>query len=461
MKPFVTYIIIVTVSFTAVRCKKLIEIPAPKSQLVSSDVFSDSINATAAVLGIYTTMNSYSTIFTFGNGGITLYTGLSSDELVPSRQTVADKEFYEDKISPSNNSNWTLWINAYKIIYQINACIENVSASNALNTALKNQLTGECLFMRGFVYFNLVNLFGDVPYLTGSAYTINSVMPRTGMDSVYHGIVSDLTIARQLLTAGISPIPAPKIRPDKNAATALLARIYLYTGSFAQAESFAGDLINSTDYSLEADLNNVFTSGSNETIWSLPPLQKGFETAEGYQFIPYLPSIIPYYILNKSLLEAFEPNDLREAAWVASNTLDTSIYYYPFKYKLSYDGNSTPAENTVYLRLAEQYLIRAEARARQHNTEGALNDLNVIRSRAALERYTNVNEDSLINAINHERQIELFCECGHRWFDIKRTGTINSVLTLIKPGWDSHDTLYPVPVTEIQSNPSLQQNPGY
>jgi hypothetical protein len=114
------------------------------------------------------------------------------------------------------------------------------------------------------------------------------------------------------------------------------------------------------------------------------------------------------------------------------------------------------------LRLAEQYLIRGEARAHQNNVQGAQEDLNIIRSRAGLGATTANDESSLLAVIETERQVELFAEWGHRWFDLKRTGRADAVLSLEKaPNWQSTDRLYPIPFEEIKINPSLTQNPGY
>jgi hypothetical protein len=106
-------------------------------------------------------------------------------------------------------------------------------------------------------------------------------------------------------------------------------------------------------------------------------------------------------------------------------------------------------------------LIRAEARARQHNLAGAKPDINMIRSRAGLGINNSPDEASLLLAIEQERRIELFAEWGHRWLDLKRTGRASAVLGLVKPGWSAEDMLFPIPQSELDKNPFLVQNPGY
>jgi hypothetical protein len=113
------------------------------------------------------------------------------------------------------------------------------------------------------------------------------------------------------------------------------------------------------------------------------------------------------------------------------------------------------------LRLNELYLVRAEARAKQANLAGGLTDLNIIRSRAGLANATAATQESLINLIMHERQVELFCEHGLRWLDLKRTGTVDAVIGAIKPTYKPFQKLYPIPIGEMQKNPSLTQNQDY
>jgi hypothetical protein len=119
----------------------------------------------------------------------------------------------------------------------------------------------------------------------------------------------------------------------------------------------------------------------------------------------------------------------------------------------------------MVLRLAEQYLIRAEAQAQQNNLAGAKSDLDAVRLRSGLPGVTVTTKEAMLQDIAQERQTELFTEWGHRWFDLKRTGAMDSVMTrtaVVKgTAWKPHFKLFPIPQTEIQANPNLTQNPGY
>ncbi|HVS96209.1 MAG TPA: RagB/SusD family nutrient uptake outer membrane protein, partial [Puia sp.] len=187
-------------------------------------------------------------------------------------------------------------------------------------------------------------------------------------------------------------------------------------------------------------------------------------TAEGYQFVPSSASIKPSYGLSSVVLAAFEPGDQRRLDWVDSNKIAGTVYYYPYKYKTRL---ATPAlEYYVVLRLGEQYLIEAEAEAQLGSLTAAIASLDKIRVRAGLPAVAQTNpgigQADLLAAIDHENQVEFFCEWGHRWFDLKRLGRINAVLGAEKPAvWHPTDALYPIPNNEILTNPNITQNAGY
>lgn len=170
------------------------------------------------------------------------------------------------------------------------------------------------------------------------------------------------------------------------------------------------------------------------------------------------------YALKEGLKNAFEPNDARYINWVGVKTINSDVWYYSHKYKKSgfnASSSSLPNEDFVLLRLAEQYLIRAEARAQQDNISGAQEDVNVIRTRAGLANTTATAKEALLEAVAQERRIELMVEGGHRWYDLKRTGKIDQVLSPLKADWQSTDALFPIPLQEILNNDNLTQNPGY
>jgi hypothetical protein len=147
-----------------------------------------------------------------------------------------------------------------------------------------------------------------------------------------------------------------------------------------------------------------------------------------------------------------------------TTTTPVTTLYYANKYK-ALGGAATVTEYPILMRFAEQYLIRAEARAQQNNLSGAATDLNTIRSRAGLTATTATTQTDMLNAVYHERQVELFTEWGHRWFDLKRTGNIDAVMTTVAPAkgttWSSYKQLMPIPPSDILADPNIKQNQGY
>lgn len=434
-------------------CKQFIEVPAPINQLNADVVFTDDKTATSAILGIYSDMESSSPISTY----LTLLPGLSADELI---YTSGDQGFLQlanNSYLPNNPYTSAVW-GIYSTVYKANACIQGIESSTRLPPAVKNQLLGEALFSRAFCYFYLVNLFGDVPLVTSLDYRINDTLSRTPSAKIYQQIILDLTQAQTLLN---SSYPSDlRVRPNIWTATALLSRVYLYTNNWANAESQASSIINSGSYTLSS-LASAFLINSNETIWQLMPVNPAFNTQEGAIFIPGDPTLIPTFPLTNDLVSAFEPGDQRLSAWTRTTTIASQLYFYPAKYKNP--GGSTVTEDHIVFRLAEQYLIRAEARVQQDNIAGAIGDLNTIRSRAGLTLLSlSETQDQAVAAVRQERRIELFAEFGHRWLDLKRTSTVGPVLQAFKPAtWQSRAALWPVPQEQIILNPSLTQNKGY
>ena len=439
-----------------ISCKKFVQVAAPETQIAGKTVFSDDKAALSAAAGIYADMG-VSNLYIM-SGGMTAYTALSADELAYTSYNTNIRSFQNNAIAAENNEGiyTQLWVPAYRYIYYANSILEGVAGSQKLSAATRDQLTGEMLVVRALNYFCLVNLFGDVPLETGTDYRVNRVMPRTPVPQVYDQVINDLLKAKALLAEAYTS--AFKARPNKWAAAALLSGIYLYNRDWINAEAQASSVINSNKYSLETNLDNVFTQSAAETIWQLA--NDNHNTGEGMAFVPYSASGMPSYVITGALLNAFEANDERFGKWLGSNTIDSNVYYYPYKYKVrDYDPVT---EFYIVFRLAEQYLIRAEARAQQGNIDGAVNDINTIRARAGLPAVTASDKDSVLSAVWHERQVELFCEWGHRWCDLKRTGRADEVLGIEKaPGWQATDSVYPLPSVELFNNPFLTQNPGY
>lgn len=459
------HIYIVTTLVIVAACRKFTDVAEPVDSITTKINFEDEATATASLMGIYNALNAQAP--SFGNGIIALYTGLAADELNYFDATdLAVAPFQFNNLRPDNPSLLTdFWTPAYTAIYRANAVIEGVANSEKLSEAVKWQLTGEAKFLRAFCHFYLVNLYGDVPLMISTDWRQTASMGRTAIHAIYRQIEQDLQQAVQLLPGDFSMSGGERIRANKWAAKALLARVQLYTGQWQQAEASASEVINQSSYFTIEALPDVFKKDSKEAIWQLQAYDVApYSLVEARQLIPFNASLNPRYSLTTSLLGAFENDDQRKTVWLGKNTYEGADYYYPYKYKVRVGTSGNLSEYYMMFRLAEQYLIRAEARAQQNiRTDEAIADLNVLRTRAQLPLLPNtLTSNEVLNAVQQERRIELFAEWGHRWFDLKRTSQADQVLSAIKGAhWQTTDQLFPIPLSEIEKSPVLTQNQGY
>lgn len=456
-------IIALLIAGTAVlpSCKKFLEVGTPKTETASSDVFMNEATATTAMLSVYgdfmraqSSMNASSLL------------SQAADELASFAAPPA-VNYYTNNLNYTENNDF--WSSYYQTIYQANAVLEGVRASSALSTAVKQQLSGEALFTRAFFHFYLVNLFGDIPYQATTNYKVLQAAGRIPVDEVYGRIIEDLQSATQLLgnnflNASNQP-GTERVRPNKAAAHAMLARVYLYRSEWKKAIQEADAVISNTNYKLLADLNQVFKKNSTETILQLMPSSpintNGFE---GPVFIMnFPPSPIQPIALNEKLWNSFETGDKRKQQWIGNYL----TYHYPYKYKVKQTGQPATEYPTV-LRLAELFLVRAEAYAYDGNMEAAIEDIDSIRNRAGLPLISQTNpgisKEDLLDLIMRERNLELFTEWGHRWLDLKRTGRAEAVLAPLKgANWQNTDLLFPIPKQQMDLAPAFKgkQNPGY
>jgi len=460
---------------TISSCKKYVTVEDPKDQLVNSVVFVNDASAVAAVVGIYSDMNSFN--YQFANVVTTFMTAMAADEFTYASTSVPFEEFRSNSVTPGNQYVGIMWSQPYGFIYRANLVIEGVTRSTTLTPAVKNQLLGEALFIRAFCHFYLVNFFGDVPLILDTDVLKNTNLPKSPKADVYAAIINDLIDAKKLLVVAY-PGNQERIRPNKTAASLLLARTYLYTDNNILAEQEATEVIGTAGYSIlknpdpnnAAHMTKVFLKNSAEAVWQLQAVNTGTgrNTWEGNTL---LSTGAPLYRLTKGtggLADAFEANDLRKTNWVGTyvtNATPPVTHYYPAKYKVRVGVNGAPTEYSMVLRFAEAYLIRAEARAQQSKFQLMKEDLDVIRDRAGLLPLTLANNiPAAMAAVEQERRVELFTEWGHRWFDLKRwkstTGVAgktraDDVLSLTKPNWKSSAIYFPLPSEATLTNPNL------
>lgn len=455
----VFWLAIMLLGFTQNSCESFVEVDLPSTQLTGEAVFEDVATAEAALIHIYAKMRS-DVLVTGTSSGLNALLGCYADELdYYSTGNLPAQEFYQNSLLPTNNTITTTWNATYNLIYAANAILEGVSASSGIGQPDKERLLGEAYFIRAYLHFYLINLYGEIPYVISTDYQINTIIYKMSVSDCYAILTADLQNAITLLPEAY--VGTERVRPNRSTAYALLSRVKLYSEQWAEAIIYSDMVISNTGlYTWVDDLNAVFLNNSTGTIWQLMPQFGGNNTLEAQTFI-FSSGPPPAFALRNDLVDAFETGDLRRDNWIGTVTDGIQNWYYPNKYKENGDTGSS-VEYSILFRLEEQYLIRAEAKAQLGDLGGSKTDLNKIRNRAGLPNTTASTKAALLIALLEERRKEFFTELGHRWFDLKRTGNAAAVLSIKKPGWDSKDTLWPLPETELLLNENLlPQNPGY
>ena len=454
-----TYYILYLAIILLTSCKKYLDVGSPDTQLTGETLFNSDATATAALLSIYSQMESsglaYQSFLIFGT---------ASDEAVNYRTAADAVAISNNNITPDNGPVTNMWSNYYSYIYQANAIIRGIEKSSNITPAIKNYLLGESYFIRAWCHFYLLQYFGNIPFNTSTDYRVNLAQVQEDANGIYPKIIADLTTSSNLVSShylsATNNITTERVRVNKAAVMALLAKVYLNAGNWAKAEEAANYVLAQSSYSLTSNLNNVFLKNSSEAIWQLQANIAGFNSYAGGTIQPTssTPTVIS---LTKNLIDSFSAGDQRKINWVKTTTVGANTYYWWYKYKV---GQNAPSitEYTMMIRLADIILIRSEARMELDKLSDGLADLNVIRLRAGLAALSTLTKEQLRDAIYKERRCELFGEFSDRWIDLKRSGKINTILGNIKgSNWVSTDQLFPIPLIEMLRHPGMQQNPGY
>ena len=351
-----------------------------------------------------------------------------------------------------------IWSAIYATINRANFIIAKVPplVDATLADADRAQLTGEAYFIRALCYFDLARTWGGVQIVltpTLSATDKTGIRRSTTADT-YAQVLADLTKAESLLVAPAAQNP---VRANKETAWALLARYYLYQQNWAQAENYASKVIaNTGNYQLLKPYTNFFNPSSavatKESVFELS-YSATYPNAHRGQWQPPANGGTRQIAPNDAFVALVNNPLIGGNRNVLVAKTSAGLWYGNLYYR-------SPATDPAYIiRIAELYLLRAEARAQQNNlgaTGGALADLNTIRDRAGLAASAAVTKDDILLAIENENRIEFALE-PHRWFDLVRTGRAAAVLGVT----DATKLVLPVPATELLADKALEQNTGY
>jgi len=433
--------------------------------------------AEASLAGIYSTFHSeYYQFDMFINGDVT------SDVCYAGGDNNANFEIDDLNVTPTNGNVKRDWGYLYSAIDKTNAFldkIDNIQDRN-FSQADKDKMKGEVMFIRAINYFNLVQLWGDVPLVLKSDDQSSSSLPRSTVDQVYTQIISDLTFAAENLPMTSSYVG----RIKKAAAQGMLAKVYatIPNKDYDKVLEYCNAVLADGQYSLLSNYEYLFDGQHENSTESLFEIQFEANVAGNWGVQLFLPPSLTndgwkkFNTPSKSLMAAYESegDQIRKRASVLFEDV-TGLYsdevwgtYMPFAYKLKHPNGWNSSDNIIYLRLADIILLKAEALNEKGNLADAAIELNKIRARINLPEKHPATQNEMRLAIEKERFLELALE-GKRWFDLKRTGRALEVMKFAetrKPNQTYsyitvNDLLWPIPQSEIDKNPNLIQNPGY
>jgi hypothetical protein len=476
-KRFLSYVLLAAaIILLGPGCTKVTDIK-PEDRISSDVAFQTPARINAAVIGVYNALQSPE----FLSGRSLVYSDVLGQDVVILGDYFSSIFRYRMLASDAYATNeWTAGFTAIQVA---NRVIEGIQANASIAGNLTNSYIGECRFGRALAMLTLVDHFAQpynftptashlgIPVITKSSvtYTSADLVPRNTVAEVYTQIISDLQFAE----ANIVPDQgdASVQRANNLAATALLARVYLYKGDYANAKIEAEKVISSGVYSLNANQSGAFGPGnyqSAESVFSISNNQNDNPNTNNALPMHYSPPPSGRGDLAASRtflnLPGFAADDKRRALFVVvtGNT-----------YTTKYADVATRGDWAPIIRYPEVLLTAAEASVRASNTVDAisLGRLNLVRdrSRVSAAQYTLADfssAQSFIDAVLLERRIELAFE-GHRIEDLGRTkqGVTGKQADDYSPlpdvAYGANQLVFPIPEHDTKLNPNLKQNPGY
>lgn len=432
-------------------CSESLELE-PKQSIRLEKAISSESNLKALLIGSYNDLGAESR--TGSNASLSGTSQLISDLLGNTGNVswegtfVAPRQLNNKQVLVDNDFILTSWTASYKAINQVNLILDNLNI--VTDVKAKKLMEGESKFLRALAYFDLVRIFAK-PFEAGTDNNQKGVplrlkgitdykgdlsIARSSVKEVYNQIIEDLNSAYALLPASNS------FYADKYAAKALLARVYLQQQDYANARDAANDVIKNSGHSLEETFAKAFNNDSNSR-----------EDVFAFQITDQAGSsrLITFYasqadggrggdiIVNKSYYNSFDAKGVDERSTFSKEGLTS-------KYTNQY-------ANISIFRLAEMYLIRAEANFRENTSVGAtpLKDINTIRTRSKAPELTSINIDLILKERNYELAFE-----GFLLHDLKRTKKKIGNLD-----YNSDKLVMPIPQSEKDANKKIEQNPGY
>ena len=468
-----------------ISCDKFLDLEPVSSGIAVENQSSDSVlyksasEAEAALAGVYADFrNEYWELDYFVNGDAQAdgaYAGADN----PSNFQIDDFNIDATNLNVSRD-----WAYLYSTIGKANLVIDNVDAvtDTLLTAERKKGIIAEASFIRAFMYFQLVQLWGDVPLVLNSVSSFDlDILPllfplRTPMDSVYLQIIKDLETA-------LPDVPVSAINKNyvtKGAVNATLAKVYatVEPHDWTKVSQYCDEVV-AGPYSLLPEFEQLWDNMHENSVESIFEINYDGTSSSGNWGVSMFLGFDwkKFNLPSNDLVKAFddEQDNIRKASSIlfqdVSGLWSDSKWpqnNYPFIYKYRIADSPSP-QNYIFIRLADILLLKAEALNELGNVNSAAALVNQIRDRVNLTNTGATTQEAMRLAIEKERMLELAFE-AHRWFDLKRTGRAIEVMNNAK-GPDGVTPLgynltpnrlvWPIPQSEMDKNSNLVQNDGY
>ena len=439
------YILLISFSITFIGCNKFLDVQ-PKASISGENIIIDETSANSALNGVYSALRTYYSV------DFQSIAYLSGDNIQWTGSQSQVQEFINHQVNAENATITSTWKGIYVAINRANQVIKNVEelGNDVIAESVRNRIAGEAHFIRALAYFDLVRTWGGVPLITQPTMeaTDNTGIPRSTSEETYAQVLADLELAEQLL-----PETTNRFQATRKTVWALKARYYLYNKNWQEAENYATRLINDhANYELLTPYHAFFAdgiTGTRESVFELFYNANELNPHRG-QRQPQQNGGTRQWAPNNTFVNLVNDSAIGGSrnALVAKDNQNRwygNLYY-----------RSPATDPTYVIRIAELYLIRAEARAELGLLEEGQADLNAVRGRAGIVNVTTASVTDLLLAIENERRLEFGLE-AHRWFDLVRTNRAAAVLNITDP----NKFLMPLPAEQLLVDGALKQNPGY
>ncbi len=468
------------VAILATGCSDFLQLQ-PEYEINENSFYKNANDFETALIGNYAGLQG------LHNTSITYLGELTIDnaEIKWTSPTIAETEFDEMNPTPSNSFLGTIWTTCFATVSRSNNILARLEGAD-IAEGRKKQFRGEALFLRGYAYFYLVRIFGELPLVEVAFRSPNEIMAydmsRKPVTEIYNLIESDLTEAASLLT-GVSGLS--KSRASAGAAKTLLGKAYLTQKKYQNAATLLKEIIDSNAYTLESSYEKLFTNGNDElpeSIFEIKYLSGNVGEGNGFSAI-FTPARFDMAIFPNNMqgsgrvlptpevAGAYEAGDKRRSASIGDSVRLVTGRYEKELYGLKFVDFTTGVQgdggiNYTSLRYADVLLMYAEAANETDQPSTAETYMNLVRARAGLAGLTGLTKEETRLALEKERQLEFLLE-GHRWFDLVRTGRLQAVMNAyftakgLKFTVADHELVMPIPLREIDINPNLGQNKGY